>query len=135
MIEVQFSQDLNLDAYQSTKLRVIEKALFASTYEMMRRARNDMRGSGYRLDEVANGIVVGSLKKYGDTERLTLHAFGTGEHANLARIFVGGTIERKGTSKYGKPYTKGYIKATNSIDDSLDESLLNQYIKNAIDNG
>lgn len=113
------------------KLEDIGKAVISASLMMKERARQHMKSSQYHLDEVSDGILVGTLKKARGKKEdpsVKLHAFGNRGKGNLARIFVGGTVQR--FTKNGK--SNGYIQATNSIDEALDQSILDAKIKEAL---
>lgn len=113
------------------KIEDIGSAVIVASFLMKERARQHMKTSQYRLAEVSRGIMVGTLKKArGKREdpSVKLHAFGTGEHANLARIFVGGTVYR--FNRKGKGL--GYVRPDNSIDEALSEEILRQQIERVI---
>lgn len=125
------SYTMNFDLSEFEKeadamLEDIGNAVIRASIIMKERARQHMRSSQYHLDEVAEGIMVGTLKnakgKKNDPS-VKLHAFGNRGKGNLARIFVGGTTYR---------FRRGYVKADNSIDEALNQEILESEIKKVL---
>lgn len=135
---------LSYDAEELSKegdvvINNIGKAVIAAAIEMKYRARNNLKNTPYKLEDVANkGILLGTLKKdYKVDNSVKLHAFGHEGKGSLARIFVGG----KGTPRYnwykkGKmlknPRLTGYIKPISAIEMALDQSILDNKINEVL---
>lgn len=135
---------LNFNAEEFSKegdavINGIGKAVISAAIEMKNRARNNLKNTPYKLEDVANkGILLGTLKKdYKVDNSVKLHAFGHEGKGSLARIFVGG----KGTPRFnwykkGKylntPRLTGYIKPIAAIEKALDQSILDNKINEVL---
>lgn len=132
MLSYNMNFDLSeFDSEFNGKLEDIGKAVISASLMMKERARQHMRSSHYHLNEVAEGILVGTLKKARGKKNdpsVKLHAFGNRGKGNLARIFVGGTVYR--FTRNGK--NRGYVQASNSIEEALDQSILDSKINEAL---
>lgn len=129
-----YKMNINLSEFQKDfegKLEEIGGAVISASLAMKERARQHMRASRYNLGGVAEGIIVGTLKtargKKADPS-VKLHAFGNRGKGSLARILVGGTVQRY--TKNGK--ARGMILATNSIEEALDQEILNEKIRQVL---
>lgn len=135
----------DIETLSDFQLILIDKAVYATAYEIRNRARENFRKnvSLYKhhnpelnYSGLAEGIMVGKLRN----SEVKVHALGmrNKEDTHKTRFFVGGTDYRRQTKMLGKsldkPYTKGIIKKNDSLHNASDSSngLLDAYVYNAI---
>lgn len=116
-----------------SQLKQIDKALVAAAYKMRDNARRLLTANdkGYQIASIADGIMLGRLRKDASGTTITLHAMGNSSNPKSwkARIFAGGAYHRRTRSK-GR--NRGSIEDLKTIQKSTDQKILDNYINNAI---
>jgi len=109
----------------------IGKAVVAAAFIMKDNARKNLKSSPYKMNNVAEGIILGTLKKDYRHEwhpKVKLHSFGyLTKDSTLARIFVGGTVPRY----TGKRFT-GYIRNSDAIGKAVNQGILDNKINEVL---
>lgn len=116
-----------------SQLKQIDKALVAAAYKMRDNARRlfTSNDKGYQIASIADGIMLGRLRKDAAETTITLHAMGNSSNPKSwkARIFAGGAYHRR-TRNRGR--NRGSIEDLKTIEKSTDQRILDSYINNAI---
>lgn len=136
----------------------IGKAVVAAAFIMRDNARQNLKSSPYKMDNVAEGIMLGTIKKDYRHEwhpKVKLHSFGyLTKDSTLARIFVGGTVPRyTGKSKrqlagyeihrnkrssrraiWDTPQERftGYIRNSEAIERAVNQGILDNKINEVL---
>lgn len=116
-----------------SQLKQIDKALVAAAYKMRDNARRlfTSNDKDYQIASIADGIMLGRLRKDAAGTTITLHAMGNASNPKSwkARIFAGGAYHRR-TRNRGR--NRGSIEDLKTIEKSTDQRILDSYINNAI---
>lgn len=115
------------------QLRQIDKALVAAAYKMRDNARRlfSDNDKGYQISSIADGIMLGRLRRDTTGISITLHAMGNASNKKSwkARIYAGGAYHRRTRNK---GLNRGSIEDLKTIEKSADQKILDSYITNAI---